>query len=161
MAILLFAPDDFKNLCVIARSLDCFGIHDCSLFDPHHLVRARYGRSYSRMARTVSAGAFSLIRWNIIENPESFLRDYPGRRIATLPDSNADSVFCFPFQDSDLIIFGSEREGIPPETVNLCQTSITIPMKGTTRSLNLSVAVSIVLAEMIGHRMGSNEKGTC
>ena len=58
MNILLHAPRDFNNLCVLVRTLECFGITRCAVYDPHQLVRERYGRSYAKRLRIVSAGAF-------------------------------------------------------------------------------------------------------
>jgi tRNA G18 (ribose-2'-O)-methylase SpoU len=148
MNIFLYAPDDFKNLCVIARSLECFGFKKCYVYDPHRLIRLTYGKSYAHRIRTVSAGAYFLIQWEVVETPLAFIGAYSGRRIATMPIKNAIPLFKFSFQPSDLIIFGSERSGIPPKILDICDSAITIPSVGITHSLNLSVAVSIVLAEM-------------
>jgi tRNA G18 (ribose-2'-O)-methylase SpoU len=148
MNIFLYAPDDFKNLCVIARSLECFGFNKCYIYDPNRLVRQKYGKSYSNRIQTVSAGAFFLIQWEVVGDPLEFVGNYSGRRIATLPTQNAIPLYKFSFLPSDLMIFGSERNGIPTEIQALCDTAINIPIVGLTKSLNLSVAVSIVLSEM-------------
>jgi tRNA G18 (ribose-2'-O)-methylase SpoU len=148
MNIFLYAPDDFKNLCVIARTLECFGFNKCYIYDRNHLVRLKYGKSYSNRIRTVSAGAFFLIQWEVISDPPEFVSQYAGRHIATLPIQNGIPIYGFSFLQSDLIIFGSERNGIPTEIQALCDAAVTIPLVGLTPSLNLSVAVSIVLAEM-------------
>ncbi len=146
--IFLYAPDDFKNLCVIARSLECFGFNKCHIYDPHHIVREKYGKSYSSRIRTVSAGAFNLIQWEVITDPIEFIGTYSSRRIAIVPIRNSTPLFQFIFLPSDLIIFGSERNGIPSNILTNCDAFITIPIVGVTQSLNLSVAVSIVLAEI-------------
>ncbi len=149
--IFLYAPDDFKNLCVIARSLECFGFNKCYIYDPHQIVREKYGKSYSGRIRTVSAGAFNLIQWEVINDPIEFIGTYSRRRIAIVPIKNSTPLFQFLFLPSDLIIFGSERSGIPSHILTNCDASITIPIVGVTQSLNLSVAVSIVLAEICRH----------
>jgi tRNA G18 (ribose-2'-O)-methylase SpoU len=112
------------------------------------LVRRKYGKSYSHRIRTVSAGAYFLIHWNTVEDPIDFLRRYPGRRIAAVPSPEATPIHKIVFHPSDIVIFGSERTGIPPEIQALCELALTIPLTGRTQSLNLSVAVGIVLAEM-------------
>ncbi len=54
------------------------------------------------------------------------------------------------FQKGDYLIFGSETKGLPAElTAKKLQNSITIPMTKNGRSLNLSVAVGIVLYDAI------------
>jgi tRNA (cytidine/uridine-2'-O-)-methyltransferase len=157
MDIFLYAPHDFRNLCVIARSLECFGITRSYVFDPCHLVRHRYGKSYRRRIQTVSAGAFFMIQWVVIDDPLKFLNHYDGRFVATLPAQSAASLFGFSFLPSDLIIFGSEGNGIPTEIQGLCDCALAIPCAGQTQSLNLSVAVSIVLAEMQRYSLDTSQ----
>jgi tRNA G18 (ribose-2'-O)-methylase SpoU len=154
MKIFLYAPEDFKNLCVIARSLECFGFTHCCVYDPHQLIRQKYGKSYAQRIRTVSAGAFFLIQWEAVERPREFVGAFSGRRVAMDSNQNGVPLNKFSFLPSDLIIFGSERSGIPPEITSLCDAMVTIPTVGLTQSLNLSVAVSIVLAEMGRYSQG-------
>jgi tRNA (cytidine/uridine-2'-O-)-methyltransferase len=54
------------------------------------------------------------------------------------------------FQKEDYLFFGSETKGLPPELMaKNPQNMITIPMGKNGRSLNLSVAVGIVLYDAI------------
>ena len=54
------------------------------------------------------------------------------------------------FNINDFLIFGSETQGLPEELLNAHESQcITIPMVKEGRSLNLSVAASIVLYEAI------------
>jgi len=148
MEVLVHAPEQFENLCVLARTLEVFGFDQCHVFDPHRLVRERYGKSYGRKLRTVSAGAFAKIRWHRLEvDPLSFLRGYAGRRVATVPRQGATSLHHFRFQQSDLLIIGSEGRGLDATVLAECQAQITIPQAGITESLNVAVASGIVLAE--------------
>ncbi len=149
MEVLLYAPEQFENLCVLARTLEVFGFAHCYVFDPHRIVRERYGKSYAQRLRTVSAGAFSKIRWQRIEaEPLSFVRDYAGRRVATVPPRpGATSLHAFRFQRTDLLLIGSEGRGLDAAVLELCQAQITIPQAGVTESLNVAVASGIVLAE--------------
>jgi tRNA G18 (ribose-2'-O)-methylase SpoU len=148
MNIFLYAPDDFKNLCVISRSLDCFGVNQCFVYDPNKLIRSRYGKSYSNRIQTVSAGAFFHITWEVVQDPYEFIKTHAGRRIVTSPRREAVSIYRYPHIPSDLIIFGSERNGVPDDIRQICDMEITIPLTGQTQSLNLSISVSIVLAEI-------------
>lgn len=148
MEVFVHAPEQFENLCVLARTLEVFGFEQCHVFDPHRLVRDRYGKSYGRKLRTVSAGAFAKIRWLRVEpDPLSFLRHYPGRRVATVPRQSATSLHHFRFQQSDLLVIGSEGRGLDAAVLAECQVLITIPQAGVTESLNVAVASGIVLAE--------------
>lgn len=148
MEVFVYAPEQFENLCVLARTLEVFGFEQCHVYDPHRLVRERYGKSYSQKLRTVSAGAFSKIRWLRVEGePLEFLRAHPGRRVATVPRQSATSLHHFQFRASDLLIIGSEGRGLDAAVLDICQAAITIPQAGVTESLNVAVASAIVLAE--------------
>jgi tRNA G18 (ribose-2'-O)-methylase SpoU len=148
MEVFVYAPEQFENLCVLARTLEVFGFERCYVFDPHRIVRERYGKSYSQRLRTVSAGAFSKIAWQRIEgDPLLFLRSHPGRRVATVPRQSATSLHHFRFQSADLLLIGSEGQGLAEPVLDECQEQITIPQAGVTESLNVAVASGIVLAE--------------
>jgi len=148
MEVFVYAPEQFENLCVLARTLEVFGFERCHVYDPHRLVRERYGKSYSQRLRTVSAGAFGKIQWQRVEaDPLELLRQYPGRRVATVPRQGASSLHHFRFRSSDLLVIGSEGRGLEPAVLELCDQCITIPQSGVTESLNVAVASGIVLAE--------------
>lgn len=147
MEVFVHAPEQFENLCVLSRTLEVFGFERCYVFDPHRIVRDRYGKSYGQKLRTVSAGAFSKIEWLRVEAPVAFLRAQPGRRVATVPRKSATSLHHFRFRESDLLVIGSERRGLEASVLAECQTQITIPQSGMTESLNVAVASGIVLAE--------------
>lgn len=148
MEVYVHAPEQFENLCVLARTLEVFGFERCHVFDPHRIVRERYGKSYGQKLRTVSAGAFYKIAWLRIEaEPLAFLRAFPGRRVATVPRQQATSLHHFRFRNSDLLVIGSEGRGLDDAVLAECQTQITIPQAGVTESLNVAVASGIVLAE--------------
>jgi hypothetical protein len=36
-----YAPEQFENLCVLARTLEVFGFARCYVFDPHRIMRER------------------------------------------------------------------------------------------------------------------------
>lgn len=52
------------------------------------------------------------------------------------------------YKDNDLLLFGSEREGLPPDVHAKFNESqkVTIPIPGAVRSYNLGNSVAIVLA---------------
>jgi tRNA (guanosine-2'-O-)-methyltransferase len=145
--VFLYAPQDFRNLCAIARTLEVLGHRDVHVFDPWHLIRERYGKARSRVMRDVSGGAFETMRWIRVDEPLAFLREFPGRVVATVADGSAAELTRFSFQQSDLVVFGAESQGLPAEIVAVASATLTIPSKGRTQSLNLSVAAGIVVFE--------------
>lgn len=149
MNVFLDAPHDFEHVCVISRTLETLGVGSCYVYDPHRLIRARYGKSRTQRIKTVSAGAFFRVAFERIEEPEAFLQAFSGRRVATVPHEGAQPLTRFSFRPDDLLVFGSEGHGIRPELLALCDERVTIPQQGTTRSLNLGVATGIVLFESL------------
>jgi tRNA(Leu) C34 or U34 (ribose-2'-O)-methylase TrmL len=145
--VFLFAPESFHNLCLIARTLEAFGHRRCAIFDPHRLVRDRYGKVRSRELRAVSAGAFEKISWFRLEQPERFLAEHAGRTVMTVLDSEAIPLSRFEFSANDLVVFGPEARGLPPAIAATSNVALTIPLSGATQSLNLSVAIGVVLFE--------------
>jgi len=54
------------------------------------------------------------------------------------------------FHDGDFLVFGRETKGLPePLLAQNAARCLTIPMSGSTRSLNLATAVGIVLYEAV------------
>jgi tRNA G18 (ribose-2'-O)-methylase SpoU len=146
-AVFLYAPEDFHNLCLLARTLEVFGQRQCHVFDPARLVRERYGKVRTRELRAVSAGAFEKIEWLRLEEPERFLDAHVGRVVATAVDPKAVPLAEHRFASTDLILFGSESCGLPASVIARSSAAITLPSLGQTQSLNLAVALGIVLFE--------------
>jgi tRNA (cytidine/uridine-2'-O-)-methyltransferase len=145
--VFLYAPQDFRNLCANARTLEVLGHREVHVFDPWRLLRERYGKARSRQLRDISGGAFEKLQWRRVDEPSSFLRTYPGRVVATVAESSATQLTNFSFRPDDLLLFGAESQGLPEEIVTLAGGSVTVPSNGETQSLNLSVALGIVVFE--------------
>jgi TrmH family RNA methyltransferase len=56
------------------------------------------------------------------------------------------------YEDPVLLMMGSEREGLQPKLMNLCDKAVSIPMVGHVDSLNLAEATAIVLYEVFNQR---------
>jgi tRNA(Leu) C34 or U34 (ribose-2'-O)-methylase TrmL len=146
-AVFLYAPEDFHNLCLLARTLEVFGQRECYVFDPHQLVKERYGKVRSRELRAVSSGAFEKIRWIRVAEPTPLLRAHPGRIVSTVLDTAALPLHQHRFAANDLVLFGPESSGLPSDVLDAATISVTIPVLGETQSLNLAVSLGIVLFE--------------
>jgi tRNA (cytidine/uridine-2'-O-)-methyltransferase len=146
-SVFFYAPQDFRNLCANARTLEVLGQREAHVFDPWRLIRDRYGKSRRREMQDVSSGAFSRIEWKRVDEPVSFLQAFAGRVVATVADASAPSLANFTFHPDDLLLFGGESQGLPEAVVSVAGARVTIPSKGQTQSLNLSVALAIVVFE--------------
>jgi len=65
------------------------------------------------------------------------------------------SLSAFEFREGDVLLFGREDSGLPPDIRQRCDAICTIPMRGhdNVRSLNLSVACALVTFQA-GLRLG-------
>lgn len=149
MKVFLDAPQLFENLCAVARTLEVLGFAECLVHDPHRLVRPRYGKSRTRVAKAASAGAFHRIAFERIEDPGTYLTTFPGRVVATVAEGDATPIEDFAFLPDDVVVFGSESHGVSPEVLTIAESRVTISQRGKTNSLNLAVSVGIVLYEAI------------
>ncbi len=80
------------------------------------------------------------------ENEAHFIEHHHHRRIFAC-STKAQINYAEPeYQDEDLFLFGSETRGLP-QTLRDRYQGIRIPMQNTSRSLNLSNAVAIIVFE--------------
>ena len=158
MDVFLDAPQDFANICLVARTLETLGVGRCCVNDPNRLIRNRYGKSRARSIQRISAGAFFRVEFERVENPVRFLSDLPGRKVATVPRQQATPLTRFRFLPDDTILFGSEGRGISPELLAVCGAHVTIPQTGATDSINLAVSVGIVLFENLRQASETGER---
>jgi hypothetical protein len=57
------------TLCVPTRTLEVLGVNTCFVYDPNRIIRPRYGKSYGRKLRTISAGAYFQIEFEHVAEP--------------------------------------------------------------------------------------------
>lgn len=69
-----------------------------------------------------------------------------GRRIFAIETGGTKTLYQNEFQPGDVLLYGSESEGLPPEILSEVEI-LTLPMMPGSRSLNLSNAVAIGVYE--------------
>jgi tRNA (cytidine/uridine-2'-O-)-methyltransferase len=83
------------------------------------------------------------------ENWEIFLTDQNPKRIFACTTKATQSHSSVSFQENDYLLFGPESRGLPVDILNTVSEKIRIPMQKTSRSLNLSNAVAVILYEAL------------
>lgn len=68
-----------------------------------------------------------------------------GARLVMTSARQGKPVHKFRFRPDDVLVFGPESRGLPPEVLELSDTCVRIPTRDAVRSLNLSTAAGIVL----------------
>jgi TrmH family RNA methyltransferase len=124
------------NVGSIFRTAEAFGVERVLLAEgtasPHH-----------PRAEKTSRGAVALLPWEYVES--GWLQGQAGIVALELGGTPLSS---FRFPERGVLLVGSEELGLSPESLELAEDSagrVSIPMAGAKRSLNVAVAVGIVL----------------
>ncbi|MET0257818.1 MAG: TrmH family RNA methyltransferase, partial [Methylobacterium sp.] len=70
-----------------------------------------------------------------------------GRRLVLLTTKATRSYYDVAFAPGDVLLFGRESAGVPPQVHETADLAATIPMQAGARSLNLAVSVAMVAGE--------------
>jgi tRNA G18 (ribose-2'-O)-methylase SpoU len=153
MNCLLYAPEYRPNLSSMIRTAEFFGLQKIFIYDQNALMQPptnKKGRAdMAHLAKVWTAGAIDFIEIVEVTDPLEFLQQYEGRKIATVVNEAAAHLDDFQFEPQDLLIFGSEREGLPPEIVAATDKAIYLPSSGKTDCLNVAVTFGIVLHQAL------------
>ncbi|HTI75708.1 MAG TPA: 23S rRNA (guanosine(2251)-2'-O)-methyltransferase RlmB [Mycobacterium sp.] len=138
---------DPRNLGAIVRSVGAFGGHGV-------LIPQRRSASVTAVAWRTSAGAAARVPVARATNLTRTLKSWAdaGLQIVGL-DADGDTVI----DDLDgagpmVVVVGSEGKGLSRLVRENCDAVVSIPMAGSTESLNASVAAGVVLAEVARQR---------
>ncbi len=127
---------DPGNLGTIIRIADWFGIEQivCSI-DSADIYNPKVVQSTMGSIARVKVYYVELYEWLTAQKEVSiYAAALEGEDVTTMKKIK-----------EGIIIFGNESKGISPEIVNLANVKITIPRKGKAESLNVAVAVGVVL----------------
>jgi TrmH family RNA methyltransferase len=137
------------NLGTLLRTADAVGAAGVILLgdgvDPYDpaAVRASMGAIFSQ--RFVRASTRELAAWK---------RRSGALLVGTSPAAPTDYQ-ALTYPPSLVLFMGHERQGLSPEEQALCDELVRIPMVGSSDSLNLAVATSVMLYEVFNqHRAG-------
>lgn len=129
------------NFSAVMRSCDCFGIQDV------HVIENSY--SY-RVNDEIALGAskwLNIHRYNQSENNTvdaiKQLKEKGYVIAATTPHKDDINLEEYDISNPTALIFGTEKEGLTPEALELADVYVKVPMVGFTESLNISVCAAV------------------
>jgi TrmH family RNA methyltransferase len=134
------------NVGAIFRSAEAFGVSEL-------LLSPTTASPLHPRAMKTARGAVGVLSWRFAELAE--LREM-GQEIFAL-ELGGTPLDRFPFPETGMMLVGSEELGLSPASLQLAATScgrLSIPMAGAKRSLNVAVAVGIVLQSWAASLMG-------
>lgn len=142
MVIALFEPDIPQNAGTILRLGACLGIPvhfiGPAAFNASERGFRRAGLDYIGHATLVSHVSFATFEeWRRAE----------GRRIVLLSTKAETGYLDFAFLPGDVLLAGRESSGVPEAVHQAADASVRVPMRPGLRSLNVAVAVAMVLGE--------------
>lgn len=141
------SPQDPGNIGAILRTIDAAGASGLILIDhsvdPFHptAVRASMGSLFWLPVAQASFEEFS--QW---------AETHAYHVYGTSAHASQDYRTISHYERPSILLLGSEREGLLPEQIKICQHRIRLPMLGKTTSLNLAVAAGILLYDMLEKR---------
>jgi Predicted rRNA methylase (SpoU class) len=143
MQIVLFEPEIPPNTGNVARLCAATGIV-LNLIKPLGFSLA------DRYLKRAGLDYWEHVKMQVWESFADFLfaQGKTGRLVATSARQGIP-VHEFKFEENDILVFGPETRGLPPEVLNEAEQRIRIPVKDAVRSLNLSTATGIVLYQAL------------
>ncbi|MFH1862076.1 MAG: RNA methyltransferase [bacterium] len=134
---------DPGNLGAVLRIADWFGLRRV-------ILGADSADPFAPKVVRSSAGA--IFRVNIVSNVNltEIVRQESaaGRFLAAATVAGTTLSTHLPVKGRRGLVIGHEIRGVAPEIANLCSTTVRIPGRGRTESLNLAVAAGILLYEL-------------
>lgn len=142
---------DPHNAAAVLRTSEALGFQTvCYIFETNEPFDPR------AIGKDSSGAANKWLDFSIYHSTEACLQDLKAdgyELIATVADRGAESLVDADLSGSDIaLLFGNEHRGLSQQAVELADRRVTIPLRGMTRSLNLSVAAAICLYEITRQR---------
>ncbi len=149
MRLALFQPDIPQNLGAAIRLAGCLGvpldvIEPCGFPISDRAVR-RAALDYAPIAEVKRHGSWVNFRTEFAPNDH---------RLVLFTTKAAEPVGSFRFRASDILLFGRESAGVPPEVHAAADARLTVPMAPGARSLNVVSAAALVLGIALSQTNG-------
>jgi tRNA (cytidine/uridine-2'-O-)-methyltransferase len=142
MRIALFEPEIAGNVGAVLRLGACLGVA-IDLIEP---------MGFTWDDRRVRRAAMDYIDHVEVTRHASFaaFRDTLGQSRLVLFTTKATSdAYGFAYRPDDVLLFGKESAGVPPEVAALADERVRLPMQAEVRSLNLAISAALALGEAL------------
>lgn len=147
LIIALDGVSDVRNFGAIVRTAECLGAHAI-------IIPEKNSARISADAIKTSAGAlhsFPVCKEKSLTRSIEFLKE-SGLKIITATEKSSNDAYSCDLKGPTVLIMGSEDSGISRELLALSDINVSVPIRGTIESLNVSVAAGILLYEIIRQR---------
>jgi len=149
--MMLDGVSDVRNFGALVRSAECSGVHGIIIPEKGS---ARIGPD----AVKTSAGALFKVpvcKTGSIKKAIQYMQNC-GIRVFGASEKTESTYFSEKYIDPVCMVMGSEDVGISDEALRTCDQLVKIPILGEIESLNVSVAASVLMYEVVRQRMNDN-----
>ena len=145
--VMLDGITDVRNFGAIARTCECAGVNAL-------VIPSRGSVTVNADAMKTSAGALLTLpvcKEKSIHDAIVFLKN-SGVKVVVATEKAEEVYTSAPLDGPIAIVMGAEETGVSPENIRIADLLVRIPQFGTIGSLNVSVASSILIYEVIRQR---------
>ena len=137
---------DPHNLGAILRTAECAGVHGV-------IVPERRAAGLGPTAAKAAAGALNYLPIARVKNMNRTIDELKQRGVWVIGTAmDGENALTADLTGPVALVIGSEGEGISHLTLQKCDRTVTLPMKGQIVSLNASVAAGILMYEIVRAR---------
>jgi 23S rRNA (guanosine2251-2'-O)-methyltransferase len=145
--ILLDGIEDPHNLGAIIRTAECAGASAL-------IIPQRRSAHVTDIVAKTSAGAVEYVPIAVVTNLASYIEQLKAKNVwvAGVDVSEGTVYTDYDYSGAHALVFGGEGHGLHRLVRERCDVTLSIPMAGKVGSLNVSVAVGVVLFEALRRR---------
>ena len=141
--VVLFQPEIPQNTGNIGRTCVAVG---AKLW----LIRPLGFRMDESRLRRAGMDYWDHLLWETVTDWGALVERLDQRRFWFFSKTGTQSIFSVPFQNEDVLVFGSESNGLPPSLLlTNANRVVRISMRSEVRSLNLACSVAVGCYEAI------------
>lgn len=152
LIVLLDGITDVRNFGAIARTCECAGVDAI-------VIPAKGSVTVNADAMKTSAGALHVLpvcKEKSITQAIRFLQE-SGIKVYAASEKAYENYTDIKYEGPVAILMGAEDTGVSMDNLRICDSMVKIPQFGTIGSLNVSVASSILVYEVVRQRMNEEK----
>jgi tRNA (cytidine/uridine-2'-O-)-methyltransferase len=149
MRLCLYQPEIAGNVGAVMRLGACFGV-------PIDLIEPLGFEWDDKRVRRTAMDYIDHVEVSRHASFEAFRRATPGRLILFTTKGDR-SPYGFDFRSDDILLFGKESGGVPPEVASASDAKLRIPIRPEVRSFNLATSAALALGEALRQTGGLPE----
>lgn len=141
MRLCLYQPEIAGNVGAVMRLGACFGV-------PVDLIEPLGFAWDDKRVRRTAMDYIDHVDVTRHASFDAFRAATPGRLVLFTTKGDS-SPYDFSFLRDDILLFGKESGGVPPEVATRCGAKLRIPIRPQVRSFNLATSAALALGEAL------------